>query len=103
MPTYRPGRRQGGTRKRVGSQTSTMSPRTPDQVRDLMGVRSQLMEITFRGVPSSRRFDGKSYFMTYVGGKGNANYRARQVRSAGYRARVVYDKRAGGYVVYSER
>lgn len=103
MATYRPGRRQGGTRKRVGRQTATMSARTPDQIRDLMGVRSNLMEITYRGVPSSRRFDGKPFFMTYVGGKGTAKYRARQVRAAGYRARVVFDKRAGGYVVYSER
>jgi hypothetical protein len=41
--------------------------------------------------------------MAYAGGKGNSKYRARQIRAAGYRARVVYDKRAGEYIVYSER
>ena len=101
MATYRPGRRQGGTRKRVGRQTSTMSARTPDQVRDLMGVRSTNMAFINEGGASSRRFDGRPYFLTYVGGKGNSKYRARQVRAAGYRARVVKTK--FGYAVYSER
>ena len=79
-----------------------MSARTPDQVRNLSGVRSTNMAYMNEGGPSSRRIDGRSYFLAYTGGKGNVKYRARQIRAAGYKARVVKAGRYG-YAVYSER
>lgn len=79
-----------------------MTSRTPDQVRGIMGVRQMNMSYINEGGPSSRRIDGRPYFLAYTGVKGQAKYRARQIRAAGFRARVVKAGRYG-YAVYSER
>lgn len=92
--------RSSGTRRRKARTVSDMNPQTPEQLNRVFG--NLKFGLINSGAAKERKFDGKRFSMSFAtGGKNNAKYRARQLRAAGYNARVVeWD---GFYAVYSRR